>query len=174
MNISGTVSNLFNIVFISIGSSIGIVVGNLLGANKLEEARDSDRKIIALSLISSIFFAVLLGIASPFIPLLYNTTDEVRTLASQFLRISAFMMPFIAFTHACYFTLRSGGQVKITMVFDSCYVWAFCIPLAYVLSRFTAIPIIPMYIIVSSTEVIKCVIGYILVKSGKWIINIVK
>lgn len=174
LNISGTVSNLFNIVFMSIGSSIGIVVGNLLGANKLEEARDADRKIIALSLISSVFFAVLLGIASPFIPLLYNTTDEVRTLASQFLLISAFMMPFIAFTHACYFTLRSGGQVKITMLFDSCFVWGFCIPLAYVLSRFTAIPIIPMYIIVSSTEVIKCVIGYILVKSGKWIINIVK
>ena len=84
------------------------------------------------------------------------------------------MMPFMAFTHACYFTLRSGGQTRITMIFDSCFVWGVCIPLAYVLSKFTAIPIIQMYIIVNSTELIKCALGYVLVKSGKWLINIVK
>ncbi len=174
MNISSTVSNLFNIFFMSVGSSIGIIVGNLLGANKFEEARDTDRKIIALSVFSCLFFAVLLAIASPYIPLLYNTGDEVRSLASRFLIISACMMPFNAFTHACYFTLRSGGQTKITMLFDSCFVWAVTVPVAYVLSRFTAIPIIPMYIIVSSTELIKCALGYYFVKSGKWLVNIVK
>lgn len=174
LNISSTVSNLFNIVFMSVGSSIGIVVGNLLGANRLDEARDTDRKIIALSLASCAVFGVLLAFASPYIPLVYNTSDGVRSLASKLLLISACMMPFMAFTHACYFTLRSGGQTRITMIFDSFFVWGICIPLAYCLSKFTAIPIIPMYIIVNSTELIKCALGYILVKSGKWLINIVR
>ena len=174
LNISSTVSNLFNIVFMSIGSSIGIIVGNLLGANKLEEARDTDRKIIALSLFTCAFFGVMLAVATPFIPRLYNTGEEVRALAKSFLWVAAFMMPFYAFTHACYFTLRSGGQTKITMLFDSCYVWGVCIPVAFVLSRFTSIPILPLYIICCSLELVKCVIGFILVRSGKWIVNMVK
>ena len=174
LNISSTVSNLFNIVFMSIGSSIGIIVGNLLGANKLEEARDTDRKIIALSVGTCLFFGVALAVAAPFIPRFYNTGDEVKRLATSFLWVSACMMPFNAFTHACYFTLRSGGQTKITMLFDSCYVWALCIPVAFVLSRFTALPILPLYILCCSLELIKCVIGFLLVKSGRWIVNIVR
>ena len=61
VNITSTVSNLFNVVFMSIGSSIGIIVGNLLGANKLEEAKDTDRKIIALSVVSCFVFGGLLA-----------------------------------------------------------------------------------------------------------------
>ena len=82
-------------------------------------------------------------------------------------------MPFNAFTHGCYFTLRSGGQTKITMAFDSCFVWVICIPLAYCLANFTSIPIIPMFIICTATELIKCVIGYFFVKSDRWVKNIV-
>ena len=174
LNISSTVSNLFNIVFMSIGSSIGIIVGNLLGANKLAEAKDTDRKIIALSVCSCLFFGAALSVAAPFIPRLYNTGDEVKRLATSLLWVSACMMPFNAFTHACYFTLRSGGQTKITMLFDSCYVWALCIPVAFVLSRFTALPILPLYIICCSLELIKCILGFILVKSDRWVVNIVR
>ena len=174
LNISSTVSNLFNIVFMSIGSSIGIIVGNLLGANKLEEAKDTDRKIIALSVGSCLVFGAALAAAAPFIPRLYNTGDEVKRLATNLLWVSAYMMPFLAFTHACYFTLRSGGQTKITMLFDSCYVWVLCIPVAFVLSRFTALPILPLYILCCALELIKCIIGFLLVRSGRWIVNIVR
>ncbi len=174
LNISSTVSNLFNIVFMSIGSSIGIIVGNLLGANKLEEAKDTDRKIIALSVCTCLFFGAALAIAAPFIPRLYNTGDEVKTLATRFLWVCACMMPFNAFTHACYFTLRSGGQTRITFLFDSCFVWTLCIPVAFVLSRFTALPILPLYIVCCLPELVKCVIGFLLVKSNRWVVNIVR
>lgn len=173
VNISSTVTNLFNVVFMSIGSSIGIIVGNLLGANRFEEAKDTDRKIIALSVVGCLFFGGMLALFSKNIPDFYNTTDEVRAIATSFLLISAFMMPFHAFTHACYFTLRSGGQTKITMLFDSCYVWIICIPVAYVLSRFTDLAIVPLYFICSALELIKCIIGFILLKSEKWVRNIV-
>ncbi len=173
-NISSTVSNLFNIVFMSIGSSIGIIVGNLLGANKLEEAKDTDRKIIALSIATCFLFGLMLFFAAPYIPRLYKTEPEVMKLASEFLRVSSCMMPFYAFTHACYFTLRSGGQTKITMLFDSCYVWCVCIPVAFVLSRFTSMPILPLFIICCSLELVKCALGFFFVRSEKWVVNIVK
>ena len=173
LNISSTVSNLFNVVFMAIGSSIAIIVGNLLGAGKFEEARDTDRKIIAMSVLGCFIFGSLLAVSAKYIPNLYETTDEVKSLATSFLFICAVSMPFNAFTHGCYFTLRSGGQTKITMAFDSCFVWVICIPLAYCLANFTSIPIIPMFIICTATELIKCVIGYFFVKSDRWVKNIV-
>lgn len=173
LNISSTVSNLFNVVFMAIGSSIAIIVGNLLGAGKFEEARDTDRKIITMSVLGCFIFGSLLAVSAKYIPNLYETTDEVKSLATSFLFICAVSMPFNAFTHGCYFTLRSGGQTKITMAFDSCFVWVICIPLAYCLANFTSIPIIPMFIICTATELIKCVIGYLFVKSDRWVKNIV-
>ena len=173
LNISSTVSNLFNVVFMAIGSSIAIIVGNLLGAGKFEEARDTDRKIITMSVLGCFIFGSLLAVSAKYIPNLYETTDEVKSLATSFLLICAVSMPFNAFTHGCYFTLRSGGQTKITMVFDSCFVWVICIPLAYCLANVTSIPIIPMFIICTATELIKCVIGYFFVKSDRWVKNIV-
>ena len=173
LNISSTVSNLFNVVFMAIGSSIAIIVGNLLGAGKFEEARDTDRKIITMSVLGCFIFGSLLAVSAKYIPNLYETTDEVKSLATSFLLICAVSMPFNAFTHGCYFTLRSGGQTKITMAFDSCFVWVICIPLTCCLANFTSIPIIPMFIICTATELIKCVIGYFFVKSDRWVKNIV-
>ena len=172
VNITSTVSNLFNVVFMSIGSSIGII-GNLLGANKLEEAKDTDRKIIALSVVSCFVFGGLLALASRFIPELYNTTREVKQLSTSFLLVSACIMPFSAFTHACYFTLRSGGKTLSTLLFDSCFVWVVSVPLAFSLSRFTGVSILPLYTVCQGAEILKCVIGFVMLKRGTWIRNIV-
>ena len=83
------------------------------------------------------------------------------------------MMPFTAYTSTCYFTLRSGGKTVITFLFDSVFVWVLCIPVAFILSRFTGMRILPMYCIIQSLEFIKCVIGYFFLKSRKWVNNLV-
>jgi Na+-driven multidrug efflux pump len=83
-------------------------------------------------------------------------------------------MPFCAFTNAAYFTLRSGGRTGITFAFDSVFMWCFAVPLALILSRFTSIPVVPMYMLVQGTELIKAVIGYLLVKQGAWMQNLVE
>ena len=86
--------------------------------------------------------------------------------------VSSFMMFFNSYTNATYFTLRSGGQTMVTFLFDSCFVWLFCVPLAYLLSRFTAITIVPLYIICQGTDLLKCFLGAYMLKKGKWIQNL--
>jgi Na+-driven multidrug efflux pump len=173
INISGTVSNLFNVVFIAMGSAIAIIIGQLLGAGKMEEAKDTDRKMIAFSVFCCMVIGCFMMLIAPFFPLLYNTTDTVRALATRFIIVSSLCMPLYAFMHACYFTLRSGGKTIITFLFDSVYVWVVDIPLALVLTRFTGIPILPIYIACQLIEIVKCIIGYVLVKKGVWINNMV-
>lgn len=172
-NICYTVSNLFNVVFLAFGAAIGIVVGNLLGAGKLEEAVDTDRKMIAFSVASCLLVGGLLAASSGIIPELYNTTDEVKHLAKMFIIIGACYMPFDAFCNASYFTLRSGGKTKITMLFDSGFTWLVMIPLTAVCAYLTDMPIITLYIVSYLPQIVKCIAGYLLVKSGKWIKNLV-
>ena len=173
INISSTISMLFNIVFMSLGASIGIVVGNLLGAGDMEKAKDTNTKLTAFSILCCFAIGGLLAATAGVYPRLYNTTEEVRHIASRLILITSVIMPVHAYTNACYFTLRSGGLTRLTMVYDCCFVWCMCIPLAFGLCRFTALPIVPVYAAVTATEGLKALFGYHFVRQEKWVRNIV-
>lgn len=173
LNISNTLNNLFNIVYIALGNSIAIVIGNLLGAGKLEEAKDTDRKMITFSVLCSLGMAIVLAIVAPFIPLLYKTTDAVRELATYMMWVIAAIMPFCAFCHASYFTLRSGGKVFVTFLFDSVYMWLVVAPIAFCLSRFTSASIFLIYPICHGLEIPKVFFGALLLKKTHWVRQLV-
>ena len=173
MNISSTLSNVFTVVYIALGTAISIIVGQLLGAGKIEEAKDTDRKLIVFAVISCFVVGAILALIAPLFPHIYEATEEVRLMATKFILIVALCMPIQGFLNACYFTIRSGGKTFITFLFDSFYVWVFSIPLAYVLGHYTLIPIATLYLVCQLSDLIKCVIGFILVKRGKWAQNMV-
>ena len=173
-NISSTVSNLFFCSFFAFGSAIGIIIGNLLGAGELERAKDEDRKIIFTTVIVCAAVGGAMALMSPMIPQMYNTTDTVKSIATSMLFITSVMIPFNGFIHTCYFTLRCGGKTLITFFFDCVYVWTVCVPVAFILARFTDLPIIPLYAVVQAVDIIKCVVGFVLVKKGVWINNLVE
>ena len=172
-NISNTVGNLFFCAFIAMGNAISIIVGQLLGAGELERAVDEDRKLIAFSLALSVGVGLLMALVSPFIPQVYNTTDAVKALAVKLLLVYAAMMPLFSYTNSCYFTLRSGGKTLITFAFDSLFVWVFSIPAAFYFSRGTDMGIVLMYAIVELLNLVKCVIGAVLVRRRRWVVNLV-
>lgn len=176
LNISSTISNLFNVVFMSMGNAIAIIVGQLLGAGRMEEARDTDSKLIAFSVFSCLGFGAVMFALAPLFPRLYNTSEfpEVPGLAASLLRVAACCMPMWAFMHTTYFTLRTGGKTIVTFLFDSVFLWCVTTPFAFVLSRFTALPIVPLYLNCQLLDLIKCAIGFVLVKKGVWVNNIVE
>ena len=175
MNISSVLFNLGSVAFMALGASVGIIMGQMLGAGVKEaELRDTNRKLVALSVASGIFFGSVLAAASPFFPRLYNADESVRNLATILICITACTIPFNSYTNAAYFTLRSGGKTMVTFLFDSCFVWSICVPLAYCLSRFAKLPIIPLYVICQSAELLKCTLGFIMIRQGKWIQNLTK
>ena len=173
-NISSTVSNLFHCAFFAFGTTISIMVGQLLGAGKLQKAKDEAEKIMALVFAICVFMGALMAVLAPAITSVYNTQDFVKELASNFLIISAVMMPIQSLTHATYFTIRSGGKTLVTFLFDSVFMWTIAIPAAYLLSSYTSLPIIPIFIAVQFTDAVKCILGVILFNKGIWINNLVQ
>lgn len=173
LSISSTISNLFNIVFMAMGSAVAIMVGQLLGAGELEKAKETDSRLIAFSVMSCLVMGAILFVVAPLFPEFYETEQSVKNAATVFIRISACCMPMFAFLHSTYFTLRSGGKTWITFLFDSVFMWVASVPLCFVLCNHTTLPIYPLYICCQMVDLGKCVLGFILVKKGIWIQNIV-
>lgn len=167
-NIGSTIINLFSVVYLALGSAIAIVVGNQLGAGEIEQARDTDRKMIAFSVTCASCVGVLIMGVAPVFPLLYNVTDAVRSLATFMIIVSGCAMPFFSYAHAAYFTLRSGGRVGITFLFDSVYMWVIVIPTVVLLSRFTNVSIQWLFIAGNAAEILKCVFGFIFLRKINW------
>ncbi|MDO4466377.1 MAG: MATE family efflux transporter [Bacillota bacterium] len=173
MNISNTINNVVNTIFIALGSAAGIIIGQLLGAQKVQEAKDTVPKMNFFGVILCTFLAMIMCYFSNIFPTIYNTGLDIQNLATQFIFIQSLFMPLQSYINCMYFTLRAGGKTFITFLFDSVYVWMVSVVIAYCLSRFTSIPVIYIFLCVQCFDIIKAVIGAILIKKGIWIHNIV-
>ena len=173
LNITGTAWNLFCVIMFAMGSAVSIMVGQRLGAGKIDEARDVDRKLIFLTEVIHVTIGLLMILAAPLVPRLYNVSDEVRDLTRQLLVIDGFALPIHAFAHVTYFTIRSGGRTVITFFFDAVYTWVVTVLLAFVLTRFTDWPIVRIYACVQFIDILKVAIGLLMLRSDFWARNVV-
>ena len=173
LNINGTAWNLFSVIMMGMGSAVAIMVGQRLGAGKMEEARDVDRKLIFLTEVIHVIIGVSMVLAAPLVPQLYNVSEEVRDLTRQLLIIAGCSLPIHSFAHVTYFTIRSGGRTVITFLFDAVYTWVIAVPLAFCLTRYTELTITQVYFCVQFVDILKVMIGLIMLKSDFWARNVV-
>ena len=173
LNITGTAWNLFCVIMFAMGSAVSIMVGQRLGAGQMEEARDVDRKLIFLTEVIYVIIGGLMILCSPLVPQLYNVGPEVRDLTRRMLTVAGLALPLHSFAHVTYFTIRSGGRTVITFFFDAVYTWAVTVLLAFCLTRFTDWSILKIYFCVQFIDVLKLVIGLLMLRSDFWARNVV-
>ena len=175
LNICETLNNIASIGVIALGNTVGILMGQMMGAgNTRQEIQDSNNKIIRLGLVVGLCFGALMAIAAPLFPQLYQVDDEIRSLASQLMLVLAVMKPVMAYIYCIYFTIRSGGKTISTFLFDCGILWCFTVPLSIVLSRVALWPILPIFICCQLVDIVKCFIGRLVLKKGSWIQNLAK
>ncbi len=173
LNISNALCNLLNVVFIALGNAVGILVGQTLGASRYDDAKKEAFSLMWFTGgVSAILTVILIAISGAF-PNAYDTTETVKEYAKYFIIITALFFPVQGFLNSLYFTLRSGGKTLVTFLFDSVFTWVCCVPVAFVLCNFTTLPILTIYMVVQALDFIKVTIGYILIRKGVWISNIV-
>lgn len=168
INIAITLQNLLSVAYMALSNSIGIIIGNLLGAGKIEEARDADRKLLAFSVFAGFCMMGIQLALSPVVPLLYNTTEAARKTATYLIICFGISMPFAALATSSYYTIRSGGRVLITMLFDSFYAWTVVIPIVAAVTHFTDLSIYYLFPISLIADNLKLLPGLWLVGKGVW------
>ena len=171
-NISSTVANFFSMAVFSMGTAISILVGQELGTGDFERAVDTNRKMIFAGAVLCGGATLLLSVAAPYFPMIYNTTQEIRSTATSLLLLDALFLIPRGIYNNCYFTLRSGGKTLITFLFDSCSLWLVNLPVAFALAHLTALPLIQMYLIVQIVDSTKAVLGLFLVGKRTWVNNL--
>lgn len=168
-SIATTINNLFMIAFLSMGSSIGIIAGRLLGAGEHKKAVDSVKKLMAFSVLLSIIMGILLFTLGSLLPSLYKETAQpAKELAVYFIRVFALVMWIDAIANASYFTLRSGGKTFVTFLFDSGTLWGLSVPVAFIL-KLAGVSIYWVFPIVQILGLVKVITGLVLVGKKVWV-----
>lgn len=168
-NICNTISNVFITIGTSIGNATAIIIGTLLGAKDAKGAKETSYKIMLFAFVASFVFAILEVVCAFIIPEIYKTSEHIKIVARNLIIISAILMPFHAINTVCYFTLRAGGKMLITILFDSVFIMVVRVPLAFILSRFTNLSIYAVYTFVTGIDLVKIFFGYYLINKGIWI-----
>ena len=175
LNITETINNLVSVAIVALGPTVGILMGQMMGAgSSREEILDCNRKIRNLSMACGLIFGVFLAAISPVFPLVYQVEPSVRALATSLILVLACHKPLMAFIYFAYFSMRSGGKTWITFFFDCGVLWLITIPVSILLTRFTGWPILAVYACCQGLDIIKCFIGHFLMKKGTWIQNLSK
>ncbi len=172
LNISNALCNMLNVVFVALGTAVGILIGQTLGASQFEQAKQDAFRLMLFTGGISVGLTIILIAVSGIFPEFYETTPTIRNYGKWFIIITACFFPVQGLLNALYFTLRSGGKTLITFLFDSVYSWVIPVPVSFLLCRYTAIPILAIYTIIQAADIIKVIVGWILIQKGIWVSNL--
>lgn len=174
-NISATIEGLCFVVFIGIGHSTSVILGNLLGRNENEKAFSFAKKLILLTFILAVLNGIVLNLAAGTIlsfynisPLVYGNTRAILFVFS--LALWAKVSNMVIMTGV----LRSGGDTRFVLFAGSGAVWVIGLPLAVVSGLLFQLPIYVVYAIIQTEEVVKFTLGLSRVFKKKWIKNLVE
>lgn len=175
LNITSVINLLANVVTLSLGNVTGIILGQMMGAGEEQQKiRAESRKLIFLSFMASVVFGGLLAAISPLFPKLYNTSGPIRQMATSMIFILAIFKPVMGLVHACYNTIRAGGKTFLTFINDSGFMWCISVPLAFCLTTFTSLPILPIYFLCQTPEILKLCMSFVILRGNGWMQNLTK
>ncbi|MDD3068031.1 MAG: MATE family efflux transporter [Acholeplasmataceae bacterium] len=172
LNISGAISQLVFVTFGGIATAVAVLVGNTLGKNALDEAKDNARKLIAFSVFFAAIAGLILFILSFFILNIYDVAETTKDIARFNIRINALFIPVYSFNVALFFTLRSGGDTKSTFMIDSGYMWVVAVPIAMVLAYLTDLKVTMMFLLIQSLDLPKMFFGLSRFRKEHWVKNL--
>ena len=174
LGINNALSNVMNVVFVALGSAVGIIVGQMLGAGELNLARKSAFRLMWFSAGICVFISIAQILIAPFFPLVYNADESIRRMATHIMIITALFFPVQGFLNTEYFTIRSGGKTLVTFLMDSIFTWVVVVATVFVLSRYTNIGVYGIYTISQALDLLKIAFGAFLIYKGVWLNNLSK
>ncbi len=174
LSISGVFSNFFFVLISSIATAVSIIVGNSLGENKIDTAKEKAFKLIGFSFFISIIVSIMLHSTIFLIPILFKVDANVIVNAQNLLTLIAYASPLYFLNATCFFILRAGGDTKSVLLMDTVYSWTIVLPTAFLLRSILKLSLIQSFALVQLLELIKLVICFKFILSYRWAKNLTK
>ena len=165
--------NLIVCFCLGVGNAGSIIVGNRLGANRLEEAKEAGGLLTRTAIIAGILSGLVLIILSPFITRMVDLTPTACGYLQKMLLICSY---YIAGKSVNCMTIggifAAGGDSKFGMLCDSITLWCITVPLGCICAFILKLPVMVVYFVLNLDEIIKLPVVYKHYKKYKWIKNL--
>lgn len=157
---------------LGLGNAGSIIVGNRLGADRLQEAKEVGETLTKTAIIAGIVSGLVLIALSPFITKMVDLTPTARGYLQKMLLISSY---YIAGKSVNCMTIggifAAGGDSKFGMLCDSVTLWCIIVPLGCICAFILKLPVMVVYFVLNLDEIIKLPVVYKHYKKYKWIKN---
>lgn len=168
-----TISNIITILIQGLSVGIGVIVGQDLGQGDFVKARDDNKKLSFLGIYLSLFTGLILVATSFVLPNIFKEIDnEQKKIATKLIIIYGVLLFANCLSIIYYYTLKAGGRTLETLILDTGFMLFVYVPVSWILAMATNLNIIYIYLIVRGLDILKSVLGFILVKRGKWLQNL--
>ena len=158
---------------LGLGNAGSIIVGNRLGADRLQEAKEVGETLTKTAIIAGIVSGLVLIALSPFITKMVDLTPTARGYLQKMLLISSY---YIAGKSVNCMTIggifAAGGDSKFGMLCDSVTLWCIIVPLGCICAFILKLPVMVVYFVLNLDEIIKLPVVYKHYKKHKWIKNL--
>lgn len=171
ISVVDTVIQIAFIIFGGLSSAVSIMIGNRLGANQIEEAKSNAHKLLLFGVLVALSIGLLFIFIAPYIALFYNVDERIKEAIVTLIRFKSLLLPVYVYNVCIFFTLRAGGDTFSTMLMDSGFLWCAGVLLSTVLSMFFDIPLVMLFMIVESCDILKSFVSTYFYRKGKWARN---
>ena len=165
--------NLVACFCLGLGNAGSIIVGNRLGADRLQEAKEVGETLTKTAIIAGIVSGLVLIVLSPFITKMVDLTPTARGYLQKMLLICSY---YIAGKSVNCMTIggifAAGGDSKFGMLCDSVTLWCITVPLGCICAFILKLPVMVVYFVLNLDEIIKLPVVYKHYKKYKWIKNL--
>lgn len=173
ISIVTTVNNIIQILINGLSIGVGVLIGSSLGRKEFDKAKDEAKKLNQIGFYSAIFFGIILLILSPFIPLLYDKVDLAqKNLATELIVIVSVFLFARTLCASIYYILKAGGNILITVFYDTGLMILLYIPISWSLALFSDINVKYIYLILVIIDLIKACVGLLIIKKYNWTKNL--
>ena len=158
---------------LGLGNAGSIIVGNRLGADRLQEAKEAGGTLTRTAIIAGVVSGLVLIALSPFITKMVDLTPTARGYLQKMLLICSY---YIAGKSVNCMTIggifAAGGDSKFGMLCDSVTLWCITVPLGCICAFILKLPVMVVYFVLNLDEIIKLPVVYKHYKKYKWIKNL--
>ena len=158
-----------------VASGGSILLGQLMGDGKLEEAEHSARVLMKLTILSGLAGGLIVLAARPLVLRFADLTDTGKTFLGVMLWINTYyIMGAAVNTTLIAGVFRAGGDSRFGMICDTIDMWCYAVPLGFLAAGALKLPPMVVYFLLCTDEFVKWpwVIGHY--RSKKWLKNITR
>lgn len=175
VNIITTIKNMAHVFFQGVSNACMIMVGNKIGANDNDTAYLYAGRFLKITFFMAMAIGSILILVRPLALSPYKVSPEVIKNGYNLLIAAGIMMPIVSYASvAIVGAMRSGGDIRFTIVLDLVAVWGIGLPLAWLGGMVFHLNVVWVFVLINLQEVFKAILCYRRYKSKKWINNMVR